>query len=136
MWGSAVEDRVVIDAMHAALDHGINWIDTAEAYGDGASEVDAVDLYRIHWPAEHEVPVEETWGAMSELVAEGLVRHIGVSNFDRPLIERCLAIRHVDSVQNPCFTPTIDESCCRGFRSRGSGTSRMDRSPSASSEGV
>lgn len=144
MWGSAVEDRVVIDAMHAAIDHGINWIDTAEAYGDGASErlvgrvakdrpgevliytkvawftsgarpgdvrraitaslgrlgVDAVELYQIHWPAEHVVPVEETWGAMSELVDEGLVRHIGVSNFDRPLIERCLAIRHVDSVQN------------------------------------
>ena len=144
MWGSAVEERVVLEAMHAAIDTGINWIDTAEAYGDGASErlvgrvakdrpgevlvftkvahfasgarpqdvrraitgsldrlgVDAVDLYQIHWPAERVVPVEETWGAMSELVDEGLVRHIGVSNFDRPLIERCLAIRHVDSVQN------------------------------------
>src|SRR5437879_5592971 len=33
---------------------------------------------------------------------EGLTRHIGVSNFDRPLIERCLPIRHVDSVQNEC----------------------------------
>ena len=29
----------------------------------------------------------------------GLVRHIGVSNFDQPLIERCEAIRHVDSLQ-------------------------------------
>jgi aryl-alcohol dehydrogenase-like predicted oxidoreductase len=46
------------------------------------------------------VPVEETWGAMAECVDQGLARWIGVSNFDRDLIERCMAIRHVDSVQN------------------------------------
>jgi aryl-alcohol dehydrogenase-like predicted oxidoreductase len=61
--------------------------------------VDHVDLYQVHWP-EPQVPLEETWGAMAELVREGLVRHIGVSNFDRPLIERCLAIHPVASVQN------------------------------------
>ena len=36
---------------------------------------------------------------MAELVAAGKVRAIGVSNFDRDLLERCLAIRHVDSLQ-------------------------------------
>jgi aryl-alcohol dehydrogenase-like predicted oxidoreductase len=36
---------------------------------------------------------------MVGLVEKGLVRWIGVSNFDRDLIERCLAIRHVDSLQ-------------------------------------
>ncbi len=36
---------------------------------------------------------------MALLVEQGLVRAIGVSNFDRDLIERCLAIRHVDSLQ-------------------------------------
>ena len=60
---------------------------------------DYVDLYQIHWPA-HDVPVEDYWGAMAGLQDEGLTRFIGVSNFDRSLIERCLAIRHVDSVQN------------------------------------
>jgi aryl-alcohol dehydrogenase-like predicted oxidoreductase len=36
---------------------------------------------------------------MAGLVEDGLVRWIGVSNFDRELIERCMAIRHVDSLQ-------------------------------------
>jgi aryl-alcohol dehydrogenase-like predicted oxidoreductase len=37
---------------------------------------------------------------MAEVVQEGLALHIGVSNFDRPLIERCLPIHPVTSVQN------------------------------------
>jgi aryl-alcohol dehydrogenase-like predicted oxidoreductase len=58
-----------------------------------------LDLYQLHWPDETGVPVEETWTAMTALVDDGLVRFIGVSNFDRDLIERCQAIRHVDSLQ-------------------------------------
>jgi aryl-alcohol dehydrogenase-like predicted oxidoreductase len=65
----------------------------------GRLGTDHVDLYQLHWP-DLSVPVEETWAAMAELHDEGLATHIGVSNFDRPLIERCLGIRHVDSVQN------------------------------------
>jgi aryl-alcohol dehydrogenase-like predicted oxidoreductase len=61
--------------------------------------IDHIDLYQLHWP-EESVPVEESWTAMSELVEQGLVRHIGVSNFDRPLIERCMPIHPVASVQN------------------------------------
>lgn len=60
---------------------------------------DRVDLYQLHWPDERGVPIEETWGAMVALLDEGLVRSIGVSNFDRALIERCEAIGHVDSLQ-------------------------------------
>ena len=60
---------------------------------------DRVDLYQLHWPDERGVPVEETWGEMAALMDDGLVRSIGVSNFDRALIERCEAIRHVDSLQ-------------------------------------
>jgi aryl-alcohol dehydrogenase-like predicted oxidoreductase len=59
---------------------------------------DVIDLYQLHWP-DGRVPVEETWGAMVELLDAGFVRSIGVSNFDRELIERCLAIHHVDSLQ-------------------------------------
>ena len=53
----------------------------------------------MHWP-DDDVPVEETWGAMAELVAAGKTRWIGVSNFDRERIERCQPIHPVASVQN------------------------------------
>lgn len=39
-----------------------------------------LDLYYLHWRGEH--PLEETCSALAKLVDEGLVRHIGVSNFD------------------------------------------------------
>ena len=37
-WGAGQDDRASIDAIHAAVDHGINWIDTAPIYGSGHSE--------------------------------------------------------------------------------------------------
>ncbi|TVP40727.1 aldo/keto reductase [Candidatus Nitrosocosmicus arcticus] len=42
---------------------------------------DRLDLYLIHWPSS-EHPIHETMRAMEKLVKEGLVRLIGVSNFD------------------------------------------------------
>ena len=60
--------------------------------------VDMIDLYQLHWP-DNQAPIEETWTAMTALVDDGLVKHIGVSNFDQSLIEACEKISHVDSLQ-------------------------------------
>ncbi len=60
---------------------------------------DRIDLYQLHWPDATGVPLEDTWGAMGELVEAGAVQFVGVSNFDRGQIETCLTIRHVDSLQ-------------------------------------
>jgi aryl-alcohol dehydrogenase-like predicted oxidoreductase len=144
-WGPNESEAVVVEAIQAGLDAGIDWIDTAEVYGDGVSErlvgkaiqgrrddvvvatkvapqpegsgsrsdnvrkacegslerldTDRIDVYQLHWPDEEGTPLEETWGAMAALQDEGKVGSIGVSNFDRDQIERCLAIRHVDSLQ-------------------------------------
>jgi aryl-alcohol dehydrogenase-like predicted oxidoreductase len=63
--------------------------------------VDAIDLYQFHTPDETGVPVEDSWGEMGRLVDEGKVRWAGVSNFGVELLERCEAVRHVDSLQPP-----------------------------------
>ena len=63
--------------------------------------VEQIDLYQFHWPDETGTPVEDSWGEMARLVDEGKVRFAGVSNYTADLLERCEAIRHVDSLQSP-----------------------------------
>ena len=63
--------------------------------------VERIDLYQFHWPDEGGVPIEDSWDVMARLVEQGKVRAIGVSNFAVPLLERCEARRHVDSLQPP-----------------------------------
>src|SRR5712692_8760815 len=61
--------------------------------------VERIDLYQFHRPDETGTPVEDSWHTMVRLVEEGKVRAAGVSNFDVPLLERCEAIRRVDSLK-------------------------------------
>ena len=63
--------------------------------------VERIDLYQFHWPDDTGTPIEDSWETMSRLVDEGKIRAAGVSNFDVSLLERCEAIRHVDSLQPP-----------------------------------
>jgi aryl-alcohol dehydrogenase-like predicted oxidoreductase len=63
--------------------------------------VERIDLYQFHWSDETGTPVEDSWDTMARLVEAGKVRAIGVSNFDVALLQRCEAVRHVDSLQPP-----------------------------------
>jgi aryl-alcohol dehydrogenase-like predicted oxidoreductase len=147
-WGPQ-EDDDSIAAIRRALELGINWIDTAAAYGFGRSErvvgraledlparpfvftkcsllegpgrriehslkrdsilreaeaslqrlgIDAIDLYQIHWPIPDE-DIQEGWRALAELKERGLVRHIGVSNFDVGQLQRIQQIAPVETMQ-------------------------------------
>jgi aryl-alcohol dehydrogenase-like predicted oxidoreductase len=147
-WG-AQDDEQSVAAIHRALEQGINWIDTAAAYGFGRSEemvgralnglaerpyvftkcsllegpgrtvvhslkrdsilreaenslrrlgLDAIDLYQIHWPIPA-ADIEEGWATLAELKQQGLVRHIGVSNFDVEQLRRIEQIAPVETLQ-------------------------------------
>jgi len=60
---------------------------------------DHLDLYLLHWPDETGVPLEDTWAAMASLVDDGLVRAIGLSNYEQEDIDRCHRQRPVDVIQ-------------------------------------
>ncbi|WP_028062916.1 aldo/keto reductase [Solirubrobacter soli] len=62
-------------------------------------QTDFVDLYQLH-RVDPEVPLEETWGAMAELVAAGKVGAIGLSEVSVDELERAHAIHPVASVQS------------------------------------
>lgn len=53
-------------------------------------EMEFVDLYLIHWPVPSRDKYVETWQAFIELQSEGLVRSIGVSNFQPAHLERLI----------------------------------------------
>lgn len=55
--------------------------------------VERIDLYQLHWP-NSAVPIEETLSAMEDLVDEGKVRFIGVSNFTLPELRRAERAMH------------------------------------------
>ncbi|MDP9257908.1 MAG: aldo/keto reductase [Actinomycetota bacterium] len=147
-WGPQ-DDAESVAAIERALELGVNWIDTAAAYGFGHSErivgralaglddrpyvftkcsllegpnrrvihnlrrdsvlreahaslerlgIDAIDLFQIHWP-DPAPDIEEGWAALAELKEQGLVRHIGVSNFDVAQMDRIKGIAPVETLQ-------------------------------------
>jgi aryl-alcohol dehydrogenase-like predicted oxidoreductase len=160
-WGSVQRDDAIA-AVRAALDQGVTFFDTAQAYGSGASEallaealgddihrddvivatkgglrregggvvrdsspaflrdgveqslshlgVEAIDLYQVHWP-DHETPFEETGAALAELVDEGKIRHVGVSNFSPAEMEALSRTIEVETDQPPynLFNRGIEE---------------------------
>lgn len=61
--------------------------------------VDHVDLYYQH-RVDRSVPVEETWGAMAELVAAGKVGYLGISEAARATVRRANAVHRVTAVQS------------------------------------
>ncbi len=62
--------------------------------------IEIIDLYQVHWP-EPEEQIEEGWETMTELVKEGKVRYIGVSNYSVEQLERISPIQKPASLQPP-----------------------------------
>jgi len=103
-----LRDRVTI-----ATKVGIAWRD-GEPYRDGRRQrivreiedslrrlrTDVIDLYQVHWP-DLQTPLEETARALEELLRQGKIRAIGVSNFSPRQMESFRAVATLDAVQPP-----------------------------------
>ncbi len=63
-------------------------------------DIPAIDLYQIHWP-NPEDEIEEGWEALARFREQGLVRYIGVSNFNVAQMKRVLRIAPITSLQPP-----------------------------------
>jgi aryl-alcohol dehydrogenase-like predicted oxidoreductase len=84
--------------------------------------MDVIDLYYLH-RVDPEVPLSETWGVMSELVAEGKVRHLGLSEVSVAQAEEAHAIHPVAAIQSELSLWTRDPMGDQGANgsSRGPG---------------
>src|SRR5438270_2236622 len=148
-WWGPQDEQESVRAIHAALDAGVNWIDTAPFYGWGRAEeivgralaarrddvlvftkcgtlpderrgdrmdlrpetiradvgaslrrlrTDRLDLVQLHDP-DPATPIEESWAEVQRLIAEGKVRHGGISNHPAAEIERAVAVGPVAALQ-------------------------------------
>ncbi|WP_084964454.1 aldo/keto reductase [Thermoactinospora rubra] len=82
---------------------------------------DVIDLYYLHYP-DPGVPIEETVGAMAELVRAGLVRHLGLSNVTGEQLRRAHAVHPIAAVQNEwSMWRPIDSGLLAAARELGAG---------------
>ena len=158
-WGMSgsygpADEAESVATLHHALDLGVDFIDTADSYGDGHNEsligralqrrrhefvlatktgwvkrtgsdgktmvgvdghpdrirsaceasltrlkTDVIDLYYLH-RVDPDVPVEESVGAMSELVAAGKVRFLGLSEVSEATLRRAHAVHPITALQS------------------------------------
>jgi len=148
-YGHADEEESLATLNHC-LDLGINFLDTADVYGDGHNEtligkvlkhkrreavvgtkfgfvgdehgnvkingrpeyvqtacekslhrlgIDEIDLYYFH-RLDSNIPIEETVGAMSDLVTQGKVRYIGLSEVSAETIKRAHSVYPITAIQS------------------------------------
>ena len=148
----AADEQAATDTIHQAIDLGVTFLDTADAYGKGHNEtligkaiadrrdrvviatkfglsdvstggytvpvngrpeyvrsaceaslqrlgVETIDLYYQHRVDPH-TPIEETIGAMAELVTEGKVRFLGLSEASAATIRRAHAVHPIAALQS------------------------------------
>jgi aryl-alcohol dehydrogenase-like predicted oxidoreductase len=63
--------------------------------------VERIDLYQMHWPAEDGTPLEDYWQALLDLKVAGKVRAVGLSNHNVAQLTAAEALGHVDTLQPP-----------------------------------
>ena len=83
---------------------------------------DYVDLYQVHWP-DPATPIATTAETMDAFVQEGLIRYVGVSNYDAKQMTAFQQVRPIDTLQPPyhLFRREIERSVLPFAREHGIG---------------
>ena len=111
--GRALEENRRREEVVLATKAGLNW-EGRQPYRDGRPEriaqeiddslrrlrTDVIDIYQVHWP-DPMVPIEDTAGAMKNLLDHGKIRAIGVSNFTTEQMDRFRSESPLHVVQPP-----------------------------------
>ena len=64
-------------------------------------DVERIDLYQMHWPAEDGTPIGQYWRTLLDLTAEGKLRAVGLSNHNVAQLEAAERVGHVATLQPP-----------------------------------
>ncbi|HUG52069.1 MAG TPA: aldo/keto reductase [Vicinamibacteria bacterium] len=64
-------------------------------------QVERIDLYQMHWPAEDGTAIDDYWRTLLDLKAEGKVRAVGLSNHKVEQLQAAERVGHVDTLQPP-----------------------------------
>ena len=89
------------------IDGSPEWIKQAAELSLKRLKVDTIDLYYAH-RIDPNVPVEETVGAMAELVKEGKVRYIGLSEASSASVRKAYAVHPIAALQTEYSVMTRD----------------------------
>ncbi|GAB3689858.1 aldo/keto reductase [Saccharopolyspora tripterygii] len=165
VYGTA-DDAASRQLLNDLLDLGVNFLDTADVYGDGHNEklisslladrrdevvlatkfganqdtgggrpeyvrqaveaslsrlgTDHIDLYYLH-RLDRTTPIEDTVGAMGELVAEGKIRYVGLSEISAATLRRAHAVHPITAVQQEysLFTRDLEAEVLPAVRELG-----------------
>jgi len=108
LWERARRDDVVVATKGGLRQEGQTLLRDASArwLREGAESslrnlrTDYIDLYQVHWPDPRTRP-EETARVLEDLVREGKIRHVGVSNYDAEQMDQLARYGRVDTLQPP-----------------------------------
>ncbi|MDQ1397605.1 MAG: hypothetical protein QOG64_2864, partial [Acidimicrobiaceae bacterium] len=108
LWNSVPRDEVIVatkgalrmDGGTLVRDASSRWLRAGVESSLRNLATDYIDLYQVHWP-DPQTPAEETAAALEQLVADGLVRHVGVSNYDAKQIDELGRHGRVETLQPP-----------------------------------
>ena len=108
LWKRVRRDEVILatkgglrmDGANLVRDASARWLRAGVEASLRNLATDYIDLYQVHWP-DPATPPEETAAALEQLVAEGTIRHVGVSNYDTKQMDELSHQGRLETLQPP-----------------------------------